>query len=428
MLVNKQNLIFYSLGAIPAAFVGMPLYIFAPEFYASNFDISLTLIATFLLALRIIDALQDPLIGYFTDKYRHNIITIFAIGVVLLALGFVALFNPYEPALKFWFLLSVFLANTGFSIIAINLISLGAAWSPDYNDKTKIALYREAFASGGLILTIILLTYFTGKFSALQAYSKFSYSFLIVLVICYSIFYLFWLRNVSYAPQKDGFKFKLGEFLKTINKKLYLIFFLSIIASTIAASLVMFYIKDYLQLPDRVGLFLLSYFLAAILAMPIWQQISEHVGKITCWKISMLVAVLFFSLVYFIKPGDANSFLLICFATGAVFGAELSLPSAIIADHTKSETITTEFSLFTFLLKLALAVSVFLLFPVIEFFGYRPGQTNSEQALNVLKIAYSLVPVFFKLLAIFLLHKFFKQEVQYATNKNINSIDNGNDA
>ena len=46
------------------AAAGLPIYIFAPTFYAENYGVGLTAIAAVLFWLRLIDAIQDPLFGW----------------------------------------------------------------------------------------------------------------------------------------------------------------------------------------------------------------------------------------------------------------------------------------------------------------------------------------------------------------------------
>ena len=70
--VNLLNLFGYSILAFPIAFAGIPIYIHAPDFYSATLGVSLATLGVTLLVLRIIDALQDPLIGYLSDKYSHK--------------------------------------------------------------------------------------------------------------------------------------------------------------------------------------------------------------------------------------------------------------------------------------------------------------------------------------------------------------------
>ena len=58
-----------SLYALMLAAAGIPLYIHLPRFAAVNLGIGLGAIGTILLLIRLIDLVQDPLIGWAIDRW-----------------------------------------------------------------------------------------------------------------------------------------------------------------------------------------------------------------------------------------------------------------------------------------------------------------------------------------------------------------------
>ena len=61
-------LFFYALPAVPLAAIALPLYIIVPSFYAASFAIPLEAIGAVLLAIRLIDAVTDPVFGWLADR------------------------------------------------------------------------------------------------------------------------------------------------------------------------------------------------------------------------------------------------------------------------------------------------------------------------------------------------------------------------
>ena len=59
--MNKKNIINYSVLAIPLAFVGLPIYINVSDFYIRQFDVNMAFLAFIILAVRLLDAIQEPL-------------------------------------------------------------------------------------------------------------------------------------------------------------------------------------------------------------------------------------------------------------------------------------------------------------------------------------------------------------------------------
>ena len=59
----------YGFLAAPVAFAGFPLYVLAPDFYATHHGVSLSVLGIVLLCLRSFDAVQDPFIGAMSDRF-----------------------------------------------------------------------------------------------------------------------------------------------------------------------------------------------------------------------------------------------------------------------------------------------------------------------------------------------------------------------
>jgi GPH family glycoside/pentoside/hexuronide:cation symporter len=58
----------YGLFAGFLAFAGLPIYIHAPKFFVDEYGVSLAAIGGVLLVLRLIDFVQDPLLGRLVDR------------------------------------------------------------------------------------------------------------------------------------------------------------------------------------------------------------------------------------------------------------------------------------------------------------------------------------------------------------------------
>ncbi len=405
--LKTYSIIFYAIMAFPLAFAGVPLYIHAPDFYEGNFNISLATLGVSLLFLRIIDAVQDPLIGYISDKYYSKRKAIFITGIFLLAAGFYALFNPSEVNTIVWFCASVFIATTGYSIISINLNALGGVWSADKNEKTRISSFREFFGLAGLILAAALPSILLSDNSSLKAFSVYSIIMVAVLLVSSLIFIRLWLSKTDLGNQHSE-KISFTKFKTSISekKKFFLVYFISMLASSIPAVLIIFYVRDVIGHEQHLGLFLVAYFLAGAVYMPIWNYLSKRFGKLNSWLVSMMLAVATFIWAYFLGNNDFYPYLIVCILSGLAFGAELSLPPSILADKVNNTTYTTDYSVLAFLSKAALALATGFALPLLEYTGN----------LNFL---YALLPCLIKLVSIFILISFLKKGEAYEVN-NIN--------
>ncbi len=82
-----------SLYALMLAAAGIPLYIHLPRFASVNLGIGLGTVGTILLAIRLIDLVQDPLIGWAIDRWPHAQRGFALLAALGLAVGFPMLFS-----------------------------------------------------------------------------------------------------------------------------------------------------------------------------------------------------------------------------------------------------------------------------------------------------------------------------------------------
>jgi len=82
-----------SLYALMLAAAGIPLYIHLPRFATAEMGLSLGLIATVLLVIRLVDLVQDPLIGWAIDRWPRAQALFAVLAAAGLAIGFPLLFS-----------------------------------------------------------------------------------------------------------------------------------------------------------------------------------------------------------------------------------------------------------------------------------------------------------------------------------------------
>ena len=398
---SRASLLRYGVLAFPLAFIGLPLYVFAPAFYATEYGLSLTTMGFLLLGLRIVDAVQDPLIGVVSDKFVAHREHFVLVGALLLASGFWFLFHPFEQSLEVSFSLSILLAVSGYSIISINYQSMGALWSSDTLGRTRITSWREAIGLLGLLCAAIAPNLLGMNRGYQSTYHLLSLIFLPMLIIGMAVF-IAWSRAAALdkAP-KEKQSIGLSRLKNNWNIHFFSIYIANTFASAIPAVLVLFFINDRLEEPSLSGGFLLVYFLSGIIGMPFWQFIAAYVGKMNAWLLSIFANVLIFIWAFTLGSGDAIYYALICFLSGINLGADLSLPPSIMADRIsarKDQAIASYyFSIKAFLFKSALALATGISLPILGQLGYQPGNIVDYSQTIYLSYAYALIPSALKL-------------------------------
>lgn len=402
---SRWQLLKYSILAFPLAFAGLPLYIHAPDFYTRHLGLGLGSIGIILLLVRLFDAIQDPMIGYLSDRYPKRRSMILACGLTTLTIGLLALFfgPQFTVSTSFWFSGSMLLATTGFSVVVINLNMIGGFWVEDQHQRTRIATWRESFALLGLLVASILPTVLFGFTSATQAFKWLFLVYAMCMVPAYWLFCRFLkqvdLRHLAASSILNAKSF--FQILHDQQRLFFLTYLLTQVAASLPAVLVLFFIRDYLGAESYTGLFLFLYFVSGAALMQVWFMLSKRLDKYRAWLVSMFLSIAVFVWVILLQPGDLISYGVICVLSGLALGADLALPTSIIADRInakRAESRATQYyGVMAFIPKFALALASGFAFLILETNGFVVATQNTEVALQSLLMLYGLAPCIIKL-------------------------------
>ncbi|SHM28570.1 Na+/melibiose symporter [Roseibium suaedae] len=395
----------HGMMAFPLAFAGLPIYLHAPDFYARTLGQPLSLLGLVLLALRVIDAIQDPLIGSLSDRWNRHRTLILSLGTTALAAGFWMIFHPIPDAPLVSLALSVFICTTGYSVVAINLQALGGTWRVPEASRTKVTTWREGFGLAGLLAASIAPTLLNAEAAPQAAFNLLSLS-----VVPFSTAALIvltrWMRRSHFqlaAKSSAGFGWKL-LLRHPWRRHFFGLYALNTCASAIPAVLVLFFIRDRLEAGHLTGSFLLLYFLSGVGAMPLWETLAKRKGKVIAWATSMALATATFFWAVFLGPGDVIMYAAVCALSGLALGADLALPPALLADHIDRTSGAGEasrlFALMALISKGALAVATGIALPLLGLAGYQPGMEMTSGTGLWLSLAYAAIPCVLKALTL----------------------------
>lgn len=397
----------YGVLALPVAFAGFPLYVLAPDLYATRYGVALSALGAALVALRLFDAVQDPLIGMLSDHYRRFAPAFMMLAAGGLCAGISALFISETGPALLRFMLTMALAVTAYSVLSINLSALGALWGRGPADQTRIAMAREGFALVGLVLAVSLPGLLGFVLPESQVWYGFALTLLALMVLAMTVF-LRWMRlHGEKAEEARAAFFIRPRDLSPGARFLLAVYGVSMVASAIPAVLVIFFVRDLLGAEAWTGLFLMLYFLSGAAFMPFWKWLSLTTGgdlaaaKAKAWAVSMLLASAVFIWALTLGEGDVLAYALICIASGAALGADMVFPPALLADelhHNRSGAhAAAHYALLTLIAKAALALASGIALPLLDLSGFTPDAENSAAALWGLSLAYALIPCLLKL-------------------------------
>ncbi len=408
--LSPSALAAYVAAALPLAAAALPVYVHAPKFY-SGLGLDLALIGTLLLAVRVLDAFSDPLLGVLADRIPQSFggrKAMLAAAVPVVAAGMYLLFHPPLDGvgLVSWLAMSLMLVYLGLSAASISYFALGSALSQDYIERTRITAARGGAALVGVLLASAVPELLAQQHGAAAGLALFSTGFAPLLVIAVGITLLAGpAAAAAHAPLPLNVEALLAPLRNARFRRLALIFLINGVAAAIPATLLLFYVADVLQRPQLTALFLVVYFVAGAAGMPLWVRLAAATGKSRAWLLAMLMALAVFVWAYFLGPGDVAAFVVVCALSGLAFGADLALPASLLADiidddenKSGSRPDGAYFGLWHLLEKLALALAAGTALPLLQWLGYQPGGTAGSA--SALSLVYALLPCVIKFAAV----------------------------
>jgi Na+/melibiose symporter-like transporter len=422
--VTRGDYLAYGLLRAPLALLELPLFVLLPAFYADQLGLSLATVGAVLFFTRAVDAVADPAIGTLLDRQREpqTCRRWILFGLPVLALGYAAVFLP-PPGVPVvaWLALASIATYLAYSVVSIAYQTWGAGLGSGPIERVRVTATREAAGLAGVLLSasllvperagwLVALFFVTAAIGALaimraplpatgspvpampaasagmlpagssriQAHTTAIHdergpgtqrapaepARSLIASIAAS-----WRQVAGHRP----FRWMLAAFLANG------------IASAIPATLVLFFVADVLQAPGQAPMFLILYFLAAAVGMPLWVRIARRLGLRRTWLVGMALSIAAFGWAFGLGAGDTLAFGVICLMTGLALGADLAMPPAILAtilaaDDAPRDSEGSLFGIWNLATKVNLAAAAGLALPLLEILGYLPGELSAKAA------------------------------------------------
>ena len=400
---STKRLPAYALFAALLACAGLPIYIHAPKFYVDEYGVSLTALGAVLFGLRLLDVVQDPLLGRLSEKLRDQRGLAVGIGCAVIALAMIGLFAvPPMTSPVLWFGIMLTLVFSAFSFLTICFYAQGVAKADKMAGQghLRLARWRE---TGGLLGVCVASVAPVALGMMMDApFAGFAVGFAVLAFASALAMRGEW-ASVD-VPESTGFGTVLRD---TLARRLLFIALLNAAPVAVSSTLFLFYVESALDAPGYEGPLLLLFFLSAAGAAPVWGVLAERYGAQRVLLSAMVLAIFAFGGALFLGVGDVWLFALVCVASGAAMGADLTLLPALFATRMAqiAPSAAEGFGLWSFVSKFTLALAAAILLPVLDTAGYVSGGESPppEKAVDLLRLLYAGVPCVLKLAAIFLL-------------------------
>lgn len=406
--LTSKTKIGYGIGELSKEIPSSIMIFFLLFFLTNVAGLSPSLAGTVLLLGKSWDAINDPLIGWLSDRTQSKWGRRFPWmigGAVPLGISFWLLW--LTPAFttdwkRFWYYSGVmFVLYAALTAIAIPHATLGAELTETYDERTQLISVKSAFSIGSSILGLVLAQIiFSMGFGTSQRYAILGVVVAVIVVgsalLCVWMTYpRYWqiqaIRSVAIKgpPLSIGQQFQIAFSLRPflIVMGVYLC---SWVGLQVTAGIMQYYVVDYLQLSDQhFTQMILAIQGTALLMMVFWSQVAQRIGKraVYCWGIPLTIAAQLGLAV--LPPGN----LVALYALGILAGLGLStaylVPWSMLPDVMDLDELMTGqrregifCGIFVQLQKFGTAFSIFMVGKILDHAGYLSHNGNDPLTLT----------------------------------------------
>ncbi|MGB0495982.1 MAG: glycoside-pentoside-hexuronide (GPH):cation symporter [Kangiellaceae bacterium] len=420
-MIQIKEKIAYGLGDTASNIIFQSVMMFLLVFYTDVVGISPAIVGTMFLAVRILDAITDPLMGAVCDR-THSRWGQFRPYLLWLAIPFalisiLAFTTPElsETGKVIFVVLTYALLMIAYTAINIPYSALGGVLTADPQERVSVQSYRFVFGMlGGLLvaaLTLPLVEWLGGEDKA----KGYQLAMVIMSIFGAILFFLcFAGTKERISPPKEqssSFTQDLKSLWQNDQWRILCIAGLFLLTGQVLrASLAIYYVRDFLGQPDSVTLFLTLGMVASILGCSLSQFVAKRVCKIKAYIVLQTISALICIVSYFVA-GDQLILAFVLFFLWSFF-LQMATPLlwAKMADtidygHWKTGIRITGmvYSAVVFFIKLGVAFGGALAGWALAYYGYQADSEQSSHTLHGILLSFTLYPAIGSLLVAFIM-------------------------
>lgn len=413
MRTRLRHLLAWCGPGMPVAALGLPLVVYLPPHYAGTLGLPLASVGLIFAIVRLVDIPFDPLLGALMDRTRTRIGQFrpwIVGGAFLLATGTWLLFmaRPGVGAIRTF--LALFILYLGYSSIQLAQVSWGSRLSADYGERARIfGFWTASNVLGNLSVLFIppLLLMLVPGSTPTQGVHAIGWFILALIPVTVAIAALTVPEGEAPAPaHRFSLKQMATVFADRRMKQLLLADLLLSVTPGITGALFLFYFTQARGFPlETASQILLCYFIAGLVAAPLWIRLAQRRGKHFAGTLAALWLGLVPLALLIIPTTSIWPNALVMLIAGIPYAAPAFLLRAMLADlndaqrldaltsgDDSGETTGLAFALLTATQKLGYAIPVGLTYPLLALIGFdpRPQAGNSPQALAQLELLFIL--------------------------------------
>jgi glycoside/pentoside/hexuronide:cation symporter, GPH family len=237
---------------------------------------------------RLWDAINDPLIGMFSDRIksrygRRRVLLVYGSVPLGLTCSLCWLIPPLSPTgLAIYYTLIIIAFDTAFTIVNVGYNALTPAMTSDYDERSSLNGYRMVFTLGGTLAAIIFATILSELIEVESTRFAILGTTLGLLSIVPPWIVFAVTRDVETAEETS--RMTIRQALQTTFSNRAFVFvagmyLASWTATCVIAAMLVYYASYYLRVPDQANYFVLVAQSSAVLSVPLAVWVAKKWDK-----------------------------------------------------------------------------------------------------------------------------------------------------
>lgn len=419
--------------------------------YAKHYGIPLTTIAMVVLVARIVDAITDPAIGYWIDRYYQKTGSrkpFVMVGGLLTVVSGYLLYVPPAQVSAVYFAVCLILFYLAYTLFEIPHITWGGELSssektlPGKSSKSSIVNKTKVYSLRVMSGYVGLILFYTIPQLPLFDTSDITPETLQVAAVMAGLLMLasLWLcaaatprgsppptlpANLKSTNTNDhgqnnnsGSTVNKNEFRQLLRMMTgntsFVLFCGAVLFSGIAVGmwygLIFIYVDAYLGMGDQFAQMFMMAFVVGVISTPFWYQAACHIGKKNVWIVAKLLMMVCFVYTTLLHPGETQFYELVLLKALQTFalsgmGVVTSVLLSDIADYGtwkyRVNRSASYFAVYTFMGKSNAAIAMATGLAIAGWYGFdATATTHSQDSVFGLTLAMTWLPFFFSLVSL----------------------------
>lgn len=385
------------------------LYLF--PYLAVKTAIGVGLAATVLLAGKVWDAFNDPLVGALSDRTKTRwgrrrpwlLFSAVPFGLTFIAIWLLpADFGKWDG---FAYVAIVYLLHsTSYTCVAVPHASLTPELTSDYDARTVLTSYRMAFSILGVLFGSGIVPLLVGGEHEHWTQAGFvrigAICGLVMMTGPLVVFFGCRERHPERVVRRvsilEGFRLMLHNRPFFIALAMYLAAWVGLSMTT---GMFVFFFNNWMHYGHNLLYVVLVTFTTAAFALPLWVYISGRYGKRAAYVLGMVLYAAVGFATLGLRPGTTDYVWVFTVTAGVAISCVYVIPWSIIPDCVNLDELKTGmrregtfYGFVTFIQKFAAAVAIFILGTQLGVAGYDPGATPSQAVLWGVRLLFGPVP------------------------------------